>query len=190
MSILVLEDKLGITAGYRPVWESMTHAAGLKQATIIRRSLHQEWRDSRPLMIQKGNRKAAGFNPDVMEVVGRMVRDMVNQSKCTMIICMDAAALGLVERDWGIATISNLRGGLYELFDLPFFVMTPIHAINSTIQLKDVRMLNAGVESREEWDEKNHGSDEMFIEPYFIPQGRWIFVADLKKAARIRGRAG
>ena len=67
MTILVIEDKLGITDAYKPAWTSLLLQTHLNPKAFVYRSA---WRDPRlakihgKLLIRKGNRKSPGFNPD------------------------------------------------------------------------------------------------------------------------------
>lgn len=194
MTILVLEDKLGITDGYMPHWTSMCMSAGLGAQRLVR---YSAWKSptlmGRALLVQKGNRKSPGFNPD-LEIRGLLhswAVESIVKSGARAVLCMDVALLGLVESRWEIATIDNLRGGLYW-FDVgnrevPFLVTVPISAIHNQKKPKDIRRLNDGYESKDEWDEDadEHDPDDIWMEPYTIPYGRFVLMRDLQKLARI-----
>lgn len=184
--ILVLEDKLGITPGYQGHWASILAAAGMSEANFRRISV---WRSpvvkTHMLLRKVGNRKSPGFNPDATPVIYRWLESMCTQFGAEAIICMDVAMLGVVEQDWSIATIDNLRGGVYRFKGIPFVVTPPITAINSQKKVKDIRALNDGAESKAEWDDEEHEDEEFFFEPYTIPYGRWIIQADIKKLGRV-----
>lgn len=191
MTILLLCDKLGISAGYESAWSSMLMSAGLLSQSIVRASAwHSPVAKAHKLLIQKGNRKSPGFNPD--EVVQDLLRSWLTQQvkihKADFILCMDVAMLGVVESSWQIATIDALRGGTYKFAGIPFLVTLPITAIHSQKKLKDIRAMNEGAESVEEWDEDEHEEGEFFVEPYTIPYGRWVIAADLRKASRLLQR--
>lgn len=192
-----------------PHWRSMLMAVHIDPDSVVRRCV---WKSplakSLQLVIQKGNRKTPGFNPDpeVQIAIHDWIIMHINTLKPDMIICMDLAMLGQVERAWDSATIDNCRGGLYNYFGRPFYIMTPISAINLKKSSKDIAIMNKGVYSKDEWDERfnqleddEEGTDgddesdsdndespeEIFIEPYFIELGRWIVHRDLVKLARI-----
>ncbi len=189
MNVLVLEDKLGITSGYQHIWDGLLEEAYLSGQNMRRVSIWRSPLASKiTLLTRKGNRKSPGFNPDPM-VLGHeaaWLRDMIRQLQPHAILCMDVAMLGMVEPDWDVATIDNLRGGVYRFDSIPFIVTVPISAVHSQKKPKDIRAMNEGYESADEWEEA-HGEqedEEFFFEPYTIPFGRWILVADLRKLAR------
>ena len=205
MSVLVLEDKLGITDGYKPAWTSMLLKARMNPGAFIYRSV---WRDPRlvkhraKLLIHKGNRKSPGFNPEVQSTLRTWFKLILHDTKPQLIICMDVALLGLVEPEWANATIDNLRGGVYRLAGIPVLIMTPVSAINTQKKLKDIQALNEGAGSKEEFlakqvepgDDDDDESDrdglddreeKFFIEPYVIPYGHIILRFDLAKARRL-----
>lgn len=198
MTILLLEDKRGISQGYEGIWQSMLMAVGIRPDRVIRRSV---WRSpvahTVKLLIQKGNRKTPGFNEDTDAQlrIHHWLMSEINRIKPEIIVCMDMALLGQVESGWDWATIENMRGGLYNYFGYPFYVMTPITAVNTRKSTKDIAIMNQGVYSKEEWDER-HSEDssenqseedinDIFIEPYSISLGRWIFAGDLRKLRQI-----
>jgi hypothetical protein len=188
VTILVLEDKLGITAGYMDMWENMVIRVGLLPQMFRRYSLYKSPVVSHlPVLIQKGNRKAPGFNPDsqVATQVRHWFAETVNKTLPQMIIVMDAALLGIFEPNWDNATIDNMRGGVYQYKGATVLIMTPISAVNRQRQLKDVRAMNDGAESKTEWEEEEHDPEELYIEPYTIRSGKWIFQRDLAKLARL-----
>lgn len=198
MTILVLEDKLGITEAYMGSFESLALKAGLNTQHMVIASIWKTVLGRKlPLLIRKGNRVSPGFNPDpeISEAVLRWVTDLVIQTKATAILCMDVALLGIVERSWQIATIDNLRGGVYPFRHsslpraIPFLVTVPISAINTQKKQKDIRAMNEGYESKSEWEEDHDEDDEeagrFFIEPYSIPYGKWVLSSDLRKLQRL-----
>lgn len=192
MKILVLEDKLGITIGYMDAWQDLTRAAGFSQADFIRYSI---WKSPNmqgvPLLIKSGNRKSLGFNTaeKVQNHVKNWFAHTVNSVKPDAILIMDVALLGIVESSWDIATIDHLRGGVYWTMvgtaRIPILVTVPISAINTNKKTKDIRAVNEGAESQDEWDQMDHDPEELFFEPYTIPYGRWVLQRDLKKLSQL-----
>lgn len=205
MTILLLEDKRGISGGYENTWASMLLAQGIRPDRVIHRSV---WKSpvaaTTKLLIQKGNRKTPGFNEDhdAQRRIHHWLMSEINRYKPEIIVCMDAALLGQVEAGWDWATIENMRGGLYDYFGYPFYVMTPITAVNTRKSTKDIAMMNQGVYSKEEWDERKEdsvsgGSDsesdddpnsDIYVEPYSISLGKWIVAGDLRKLRWIMDR--
>lgn len=199
MKVLVLEDKLGITSGYMGAWDELTKQAGFNQLNFVRYSL---WKSPAmqgyQLLIKSGNRKSPGFNPDprIVDRVRSWFTITVNAVKPDAILVMDVALLGVLEPSWDIATIDHLRGGVYHCTwgahmgsrQIPILVTVPISAINNRKKTKDIKALNEGAESQDEWDEMDHDPEELFFEPYTIPYGRWVLARDLKKLYQLLNR--
>lgn len=187
MPILLLEDKLGITDGYRGHWQNMCLAAGLNPNAILHRSIyrHRITKD-KTLMLKKGNRKTPGFEPEAMPYVAAVVKEWIRELQPELILCQDLVSLGLVERSWDIATIDNCRGGVYEYEGIKFVITVPISAINTKKSPKDIRAINDGYDDKDEWEEdEDRDPEELFLEPYTIPFGRWVLGADLRKVNRL-----
>lgn len=189
MAILVLEDKLGITDAYMGAWESMCMAAGLPVGQMRRYSCWKSPTVSKlELLIRKGNRATPGFNPapEVQHALRAWLRDTIHATHATAVLCMDLAMLGRVESSWDIATIDNLRGGLYHVDSCPFLITVPVSAIHSKKSPKDIRAMNDGHEDKTEFEEDDERDDkEIWLEPYQIPYGKWVLAADLRKLSRI-----
>ncbi len=204
MTILVFEDKLGITTGYEGHWSAMLHRVGIVERSVQRYNL---WKSplarTNQLIIKKGNRLSPGFNPDpiVQKRIKLWIDTLIQKTKPEVIVCMDLALLGQVEPMWDVATIDNMRGGLYNYHTYPWYVMTPISAINRKKSTKDIALMNKGATSKSEFDmrvvnitEDADSSDtddddgepeEIYFEPYFVPLGKWVFGADMNKLAKI-----
>lgn len=187
MTILLLQDKLGITDGYKPIWERMVTGAGLWPSNF---RLVSAWKSQLAgkytLLTRKGNRKAPGPNPEIKDVLERWLDTSIQLQKATMIVCMDPAFLGMVESSWDIATIDNMRGGVYDYKGKPFMVIPPISAINTQKKPKDIRAMNDGAESEDEFNAED--DEDFFVEPYTIPYGERILGADLRKVWRVYSR--
>lgn len=187
MAILVLEDKLGITTGYMDVWDNLVIKAGFSPQ-IFRR--YSAWKSpvmsKYTLLVKKGNRKSPGFNQEIQVPLRRWLDETIRGVFPEFIVCMDVALLGLFEANWNNATLDNMRGGVYSYGSTPVLIMTPISAVNRQRQVKDVRAMNDGAESEDEWKEDSQRDpNELFIEPYTIRSGRWIFQSDLDKLHRL-----
>lgn len=189
MALLILEDKLGITAGYKSTWEALCFKVGLSPSdfqhySVWRSPLVHEFK----LLDKKGNRKSPGFNEDPMAqaAIDNWIRYTIQHTRAEAILCMDFAVLGLIESSWDIATIDRLRGGVYRFASIPFVVTVPISAIHQKKSAKDIRAMNQGREHEDEIeDDDDDDVNHMWMEPYTIPFGRWILNADLKKFVRI-----
>lgn len=189
MNVLLLTDKLGITTGYQEIWNSLLLGAGLQPSRVYPYSIWKTpFASQHMLLTRKGNRKSPGYNPDldIQSHLLQWVRSTVTASQAGFILCSDTALLGLVESAWDIATIDNLRGGVYDFFGIPFEVITPISAVNQQKKPKDIRTMNDGAESEEEFEEReDRDPEEFFLEPYTIPFGKRVLATDLKKCYRI-----
>lgn len=168
MSILVFEDKLGITQGYRWHWESLVLKAGLYPSQMAHVSLWRSGLERRiKLVIQKGNRKSPGFNPEVREHTLKWFLDMVNKHQPEAVLIQDLALLHVVEPNWDNAILDNLRGGVYaigQIKKLPVIVSLPISAINSKKTPKDIAALNGGARSKDDWEERKNFFESKTIE--------------------------
>lgn len=192
MKYLLLEDKLGISFGYRETWTALRMRTGLIHHKEIRRSLWRSEHKDEELVIKKGNRTTPGFNPDerIAEAVDAWLEGEVLGHNIDAIMCMDLAMLGVVEPAWDIATIDNLRGGVYNYMGRPFLVTTPISATRFSKNTRDIKLMNDGADSLEEWLELNEDGDgyDVYIEPYVVKAGGWILQRDLEKFMRITER--
>lgn len=188
--ILLLQDKLGISDGYKDTWDSMLFRVGIPPNIVRRVSLYRDpSMYKRQLLLKVGNRKAPGFNPEILNEVREWIRGQIRaMPDCRLILCMDPACLGVIEPAWDISTIDNLRGGVYDFEGIKFLVIPPISVIHSKKNPKDIRAMNDGAESKEEWEEDDRDPEELFIEPYSIPFGSWILHRDLTKAVRLLGK--
>lgn len=208
MTILVLTDKLGITDGYRWHWESLVMNAGMYPSRFTEDSV---WRSGLQLRIklltQRGNRKSPGFNEEAFPMIQTWFNARIDQLQPAAALIQDIALLQLVEPKWENAILDNLRGGVYKLegpwgYPLPVLISLPISAINSKKTPKDIGALNAGAKNKDEFEERKRlmesgeeddeeslekyvGSDEIFLEPYVIPYGRFILFKDLQKLNRV-----
>lgn len=195
-SVLLFEDKLGISSGYESIWISLLMASGFLAADINRRNSFRSLGAKVQLLVKKGNRKAPGFNPD--PAAQFKIRTWVNTQIQTLspsgIICMDAAILFMMNPDWDQATLDNLRGGVYKLQGVPCVVSLPITAWHTQKKEKDIARLNEGHTDFTEWEEA-HGGDEsdaelnnIWLEPVTVPYGKFVLRKDLEKLNRILRR--
>lgn len=208
-TILVFQDKLGITAGYESAWQDLLNYGGLDKFHVRRFSSYNSVLKNRGLLIQKGNRKAPGFNPDIISEVRHWFETHVDSFKPPAVLMMDPALFGLIEPNWNAATTDNLRGGVYP-YKTRFghktwvVVTVPISAIHRRMDPKEVAALNQGAYSKSEWSElqamrkardeeegvehddleDERDPEEFFIPPYKIPYGRFVLRVDLSKLRR------
>lgn len=210
--LLVFEDSVGITAGYKGIWHELLDKCGL-QDTVVRvmvRSSYATFKKKQHLEWKK-TRKQPGFNtnPQMQQQVRSWVQHCIEQHKPDMIVCFDPALLFILNPIWQQATLDTLRGGLYIAMGLPWIVTLPLTAHHSKMKPKDIAKLNQGfvekgdfedyrnsIESEDEddEDEMNNADDEHdssrmeWHEPIVIPYGRIVLEFDYQKVARILGR--
>jgi|SRR5882762_1762630 len=196
-SILLFEDKLGISAGYESIWANLLIKTGFAGMEINRRNSFRHLGRQTQLLIRKGNRVSAGFNPDPrsMDIVRAWVRTQVQLLQPAAIICMDPAILFMFNPDWDQATLDRLRGGVYKLMEKPVVISLPISAWHNVKKEKDIARMNEGFTEEEEW-EAEHGGDEsdsevnnIWLEPIIVPYGKFVLQKDLEKLNRILRRA-
>lgn len=166
--ILVFQDKLGITPGYKSSWEEMLLSAGLLDSShrfFFERSYAHFKLDD--LLQIKGNRKSPGFveDPTCQIKLLKWVWEKIKFHGATHIVMMDPALFFIVNQHWEQATHDLLRGGVYhirarpeETQTLPVLIMCPIHSINRGMKPKDIAALNNGFDSRDEWDDMYKGA--------------------------------
>lgn len=207
--ILIFQDKLGITEGYKAQWDQLITGAKLDNIPTHRFSIYNSELKEHQLLIRSGNRKAPGFNPELLNEVGEWFENHLNKFKPRVVIMMDPALFGLIESEWNVATTDHLRGGVYPYrtakgFETTVVVMTPISAINRRMDPKDIALMNQGAYSKAEWDElqefkenredgdeeipadaEQHENEDFFIAPYKIPYGRFVLRVDLNKVYRV-----
>lgn len=209
--ILVFEDAVGITKGYRPIFDRILAKAGLTDSTV-RISLRSTYRrfDKRMLLHWQPPRKTPGFNPKpaVQSQVRAFVDDCITQHEADFVLCMDPAILFLYNPDWTQAKLDTLRGGVY-LYEtpkgrvVPSLVTLPMTAFHSKVSSKDIAKLNEGFTEKaefEEWKKEEEGEDEEssdsedesmeWHEPITIAMGHIQLMFDFAKMARIIGRMG
>lgn len=196
MTILLFEDKLGITSGYESIWQGLLLSAGLAGVTIARRSSFKAFGNRVQLLTRKGNRKAPGFNPDpsVRSTLTSWVHAELNKTRALVIVCMDPALFFLMNPDWDQATPDNMRGGVYEFQGVPLIGILPMSAYFSKKSSKDIARLNEGYSDKDEW-EADHGgeeqdaeSTEVWLEPITVPYGKFVLLRDMQKVSRIYKR--
>lgn len=159
--ILVFQDKLGITAGYRPKWLETLLAAGLMgpEFKYFYEQSYRHFHQSQ-LLMWKGNRKSPGFHEDPAKQIKllRWMWDCIKLHNANVILLMDPALFFIVNQEWDQATTEKLRGGVYEMksedrLPIPVFVTAPISSINKGMKPKDIAALNNGFAEKDEWDD-------------------------------------
>lgn len=194
LSILLFEDKLGISAGYQSIWNGLLLKTGLTGVNIYRRNSHSVFKNQLMLLTRKGNRIAPGFNesPGTQNILRRWMMTQITATDPTICVCMDPALLFICNPDWNQATLDKLRGGVYRYADRPFVVMLGLSAWHNKKKEKDIARLNEGYTDEEEWEEA-HGGDEqdtdgigsIWLEPVSVPFGKFVLTKDLEKVNRV-----
>lgn len=195
-SILLFEDKLGISTGYESIWQSLLLQQGLLGVEVNRRNSFRSLGSKIQLLVKKGNRKSPGFNedPQAQHQIRTWVQTQISLLNPVGIICMDPVILFMMNPDWDQATLDNLRGGVYRLRGVPTVISLPISAWHNVKKEKDIARMNEGFTEEEEWDEE-HGGDEtdselnqIWMEPVSVPYGKFVLKQDIGKLSRIIGR--
>lgn len=154
--LLVFEDAIGVTQGYKGLFDSLLLRCGITETTtrVIRRrsydafskKQHMEWRKTR---------KQPGFNSDpVMQArVRAWVTDCFERHEPDMVVCFDPALLFILNADWSQATLDKLRGGLYIEMGVPWLVTLPMTAHHNKAKATDIAKLNQGFVEKGEFED-------------------------------------
>lgn len=216
--LLVFQDAIGITEGYKTIWERLlakcgittmnTHVILRTSYTTFPRKQHLEW---------KKTRKQPGFNTDpvMQRRVTKWVMECIAHHKPDLIVCFDPALLFLLNPDWSQATLDRLRGGLYIQFDIPWVVTLPLTAYHTKAKSTDIAKLNQGFVEKGDFndykqtldfdadgnllddsvdgderdiDQENEDSRMEWHEPITIPYGKLVLKWDFEKVARLLSR--
>lgn len=145
--LLVLMDKVGISDGYKGIWENLCRKHGLPDS-FVRISLRSTYRTFQSNRILEWHlpSKLPGFstNSNTQDALRRWVQEVIIQHEPDAILCMDPALLFLYNDNWNQAKLDTLRGGVYILFGIPHVVCFPITAYHSKAKPKDLAKLNDG----------------------------------------------
>ena len=203
--ILWFEDKLGVTDGYMPIWTGLMAASKLPNGfsllsiDFIRASCYKSLNSlGLQFLVKQGNRIQPGFNPDesVQHRLTSWVMESIKRADPIMCISTDPALGFLANPDWSQATSDNLRGGVYEVANRPWLCTLPISAWHQKKSSKDIAKLNEGYTNKQDWEEDREEDEEddsdakenFWMEPYTVPEGKFVLRADMMKAARITYR--
>jgi hypothetical protein len=170
--ILYFEDPIGVTAGYRRIFDHLSK--GLAQNVSLYRVFRKE-----QILARKGNRVQPGysFDPVVIHGVLSKYNELVERYKPRITVLTDPALLFLCmldpDADWDWATIDNLRGGIYVRGGHTIAVTYPLTAWNRDVRERDIAAANEGFSSKEEFDEASveEGPEESDDEPGDVPEG-------------------
>lgn len=187
MDVLIFEDKLGITDNYQYLWNKLLSEARLDptQCRKAKAYIAPEFQNKK-LLLRRGNRIEPTYNPDLHAELVQWMSKMIWHFEPKLLLIQDIGLLGTLGIDQEIASIDNVRGGVYTFNNLPALVTFPIHAVNTNQKPKDIKLLNNNHTSKAEFFEDDETEDdEVFVEPYTIPYGRWVLAADLRKARRL-----
>jgi len=192
-SILLFEDKLGISSGYEPIWQSLLLKTGLIGYEMNRRNSFRSLATKVQLLTKYKNRIAPSFNPDPrgQQIITQWVKTQISLCKPAGIICMDPALTFLMNPNQDQSTLDTLRGGVYEIFKTPTVISLPISAWHTKKKEKDIARMNEGFMDEEEWEEATDSDNELnhiWLEPIVVDYGRFVLHSDLSKLARILER--
>jgi len=187
MSILLFEDKLGITPSYKPTWARMCLHVRLNPDIIRIESLHKTMQGK--LLVNYGNNKQPVFNPDMAHSIRERIETLIRRQRPKLVLLQDSATLCAIDQVYeysrGDLTIDKLRGGVYSINGITTMVIYPISAINTHATKKDSMLLNNAID-KETWQEQQYmDTDAIYIPPYSVPYGRKVLSWDLAKAARL-----
>lgn len=194
-SILLFEDKLGITSGYESIWQSILLKTGLIGYEMNRRNSFRSLASKVQLLTKYKNRVAPSFNPDprAQQFIAEWVKTQIAICKPAGIICMDPALTFLMNPHQDQSTLDTLRGGIYDVFKVTTVISLPISAWHNKKKEKDIARMNEGFYDEEEWEEGTDSDNELnhiWLEPIVVDYGRFVLHSDLSKLARILARNG
>ena len=200
--VLVFEDKVGISDGYKGIFRGLLERSGLGEsaARVITRSAYRTF-STGDLLEWSKQRKQPGPTTNRAKQLRIMqwVEQVVTQHEADAAVVMDPALLFIFNPDWNQCTLDRLRGGTYIHLGIPFVISLPVTAWHSKAKAKDIAKLNDGFvekgdfeeyRAQEEDDEDvdlegdSDGSME-WHEPVVVPYGRIVLQFDLEKVARL-----
>jgi hypothetical protein len=215
--ILYIEDKIGITNNYMSLWRAIcfqhdVHPDSIKHINLYRDFPLTKW------LAPFRNRKAPTWHPSSAGLIREKLESAVDKFKPKLVVSACPASLSVLGLEPEVATLDNLRGGVYFPFparlELPMLITLPITAWHRSVKEKDLAAANRGFTDQEEFleselhrisdvgdsDEETDINEEdtkalaeeagaMWYEPLIVPYGRFVLHADLQKAARLVARA-
>lgn len=201
--LLTFADRVGITTGYRPQWNSLLNRSGITESNThcVDRSAYSNFAASFLLEWRK-SRKQPGFTSSVAKqrAIKAWVDGVIKASEPDIVVCSDPALLFLVNKDWNQATLDRLRGGVYIVDDVVWVICLPISALNTKMKAADIAKLNEGFLEKADWEEyraSEDGEEDMddsenetmeWHEPIFVPYGLTVLNFDFAKVGRLLGR--
>lgn len=161
--LLVFEDRLGFSDGYKGIWERLCNNAGMG-SSLVRITSRSAYRifSSREILEWKPPRKQPGFSskPHVQNALRTWVKNVVGDYNPDGIICMDPALFFMCNPSWEQATVDRLRGGVYIIDDVPWLISFPISAYHSKAKPKDLAKLNDGFVEKGDFEEYKSSLDD------------------------------
>lgn len=204
MQLLVFEDAVGISDGYKGIWKSLLERSGLGEGSVrvVIRSAYRTFPKNKLLEWRK-TRKSPGFNSSVgmQNQIRAWVRDAIAYHNADGVLCMDPSLLFLLNPDWNQCTLDRLRGGVYITMGIPWVVSLPVSAWHNKAKAKDIAKLNEGFVEKgdfEEYRESQEGEENDLDEdeehsmewhdPIVVPYGRIVLQFDMEKMSRLLSR--
>jgi DNA polymerase I-like protein with 3'-5' exonuclease and polymerase domains len=162
-AVLHLTDKVGISAGYLPVFHQFLTRSGLRPVDVLTTSLHS--RVPNMLVPKGGNSGGFRVNPEARPNIAHWFDVLVSTAKPRIIVVSCPAALDtLIQSE----SLQNHRGCNYKYGDIDVIVTYPIGAIHKVaIQKK-----------RTQYDEDEEANF------YTVKSGRWLIEQDWNKVGR------
>lgn len=198
--MLVFQDSVGITSGYKGLWEALLKRCGLTDDVCIvsLRSTYSFFPKGKLLQWDKGRKQPKHTtNPMWMKDIREFVATCVSQHNPDLIVCMDPALLFMLNPVRDQCTLDRLRGGLYIVGDLPWVVTLPLTALHTKMKTSDIAKLNEGYTDKADWedfrsaedgeeeDEEDDDSSMEWHEPIVVPYGRAVLDFDFQKVSRL-----
>lgn len=157
-NILYLTDKLGVSVGYRPMFDQLLALAGIKKPHV---TVSHIYRLVPNAIKRNGNAKAMIMDPDYLGEIHDAVETKVAMTKPDLIVTSCPAVLGLItHKESAKLTVDATRGSVYDYHGVPVIITLPIAASNRQVT--------------------NKGEDES----YAIKSGAWILTQDWRKIGR------
>lgn len=153
--LLYIEDKVGVTPGYLPLFEGLLTRAGFDQTSYRRFSIYRRYATTPFLVKFNHNRKALTWDPKKIRIIKDAAEEILLRLEPTVVMCACPAMIGILDLDPEWATLDNLRGGVYYPFksipETPLVVTLPISAWHRQVKEKDLAAANKGFTDQEDF---------------------------------------
>ena len=156
IKVIWFVDRFGINGSYKPVWLRMIHNANLRtesgeeslrptEISVV--SLHDHI--SGQLLTRYASRSAPTWRPDREEDIKAKMELIIRKAGPSLkaVVLASPESLAILNLHPEHATLSKLRGSVYELFGLPALVTLPMSAWFTKVSQRDMAVANYGLES-------------------------------------------